>query len=78
MKRSTLAASFATVLCRKTFKSNKFVLELAESYKFISDTQIDFKIRKGVKFYDGALLTADDVVTLNLVSRRDFLRATPL
>ncbi|MER9424682.1 ABC transporter substrate-binding protein [Mesorhizobium sp. M0317] len=60
-------------LVSKDFKSGKFVPELAESYKFNSDTQIDFKIRKGVKFHDGSPFTADDVVfTLNLVSRPDF------
>ncbi|GLS36962.1 ABC transporter substrate-binding protein [Mesorhizobium tianshanense] len=60
-------------LVSKDFKSGQFVPELAETYKFNSDTQIDFKIRKGVKFHNGDTLTADDVVfTLNLVSRPDF------
>ncbi|MEZ2148163.1 ABC transporter substrate-binding protein [Bradyrhizobium sp. DN5] len=60
-------------LVSKDFKTGKFVPELAESYKFTSDTLVDFKIRGGVKFHNGDALTADDVVfTLNLVSRPDF------
>ncbi|KLK89742.1 hypothetical protein AA309_29680 [Microvirga vignae] len=60
-------------LVSKNYKTGEFIPELAESYKFTSDTQIDFKIRKGVKFHNGDALTADDVVfTLNLVSGPDF------
>ncbi|QRM33007.1 ABC transporter substrate-binding protein [Microvirga sp. VF16] len=60
-------------LVSKDFKTGQFVPELAESYKFLSDTQMEFKIRKGVKFHNGANLIVDDVVfTLNLVSRPDF------
>ncbi|RVG23088.1 ABC transporter substrate-binding protein [Sinorhizobium meliloti] len=60
-------------LVSKDFKTGEFVPELAESYKILSDTEIEFKIRKGVKFHNGDPLTADDVTfTLNMVSRPDF------
>jgi peptide/nickel transport system substrate-binding protein len=35
---------------------------LAESWRTINDTTWEFKLRKGVKFYDGTPLTADDVL----------------
>ncbi|MBW7885660.1 MAG: hypothetical protein H3C34_24135, partial [Caldilineaceae bacterium] len=36
--------------------------ELAESWTVVDDTTIQFKLREGVKFHNGAELTADDVV----------------
>ncbi len=60
-------------LVSKDFKTGEFVPELAESYKILSDTEIEFKIRKGVQFHNGDPLTAEDVTfTLNMVSRPDF------
>src|SRR5690242_13296664 len=42
---------------------------LAESWKRIDDTTIEFKLRTDVKWHDGKPFTADDVVyTLNWIS----------
>jgi peptide/nickel transport system substrate-binding protein len=35
---------------------------LAESWKAVDDTTWEFKLRKGVKFFDGTPFTADDVI----------------
>jgi peptide/nickel transport system substrate-binding protein len=35
---------------------------LAESWKALNDTTWEFKLRKGVKFFDGSPFTADDVI----------------
>ncbi len=43
----------------KTFKAEP---QLATSWSLISPTQMRLKLRTGVKFSDGSLLTADDVV----------------
>jgi peptide/nickel transport system substrate-binding protein len=39
----------------------KIVPALAESWNVVDDTTIDFKLRQGVKFHNGAEMTADDV-----------------
>ena len=41
---------------------SRVVLELAESYEWIDDQTVEFKLKKGVKFHNGEDLTADDVV----------------
>ena len=60
-------------LLSKDQKTNEFKPELATSYKVVDEKTIDMEIRKGVKFHDGTLLTADDVAyTLNLVSSKEY------
>jgi peptide/nickel transport system substrate-binding protein len=41
---------------------SKIVPDVATSWKRISDTVVEFKIRKGITFQDGTPLTAADVV----------------
>ena len=56
-------------LLSKDHKTGEFVPELAQSYDIVSDTEISFKIRPGVKFHNGQTMTAEDVAyTLNKVS----------
>ncbi|HPL53331.1 MAG TPA: ABC transporter substrate-binding protein [Bacillota bacterium] len=40
---------------------NKYIPGLAESWKQISDTTWEFKLRQGVKFHDGSEFSAEDV-----------------
>src|SRR5689334_15868127 len=42
--------------------TGKIVPQIAASWKYVSDTVIDFTIRTDVKFHDGTLLTPEDVV----------------
>ena len=50
----------------ETFKNEPL---LATEWKMPDTTTIEFTLRPGVKFHDGSLFSADDVVyTLNLVS----------
>lgn len=42
-------------------ENNEIVGVLAESWETLSATQTKFKVREGVKFHDGTLLTAEDV-----------------
>ncbi|PHR90573.1 MAG: ABC transporter substrate-binding protein [Blastopirellula sp.] len=42
---------------------------LAKSYKWVDDVTLEFELRKGIKFHNGEVFDADDVVyTLNFVS----------
>ena len=43
-------------------RNMKVVPELAESWNVVDDTTVTFKLAQGVKFHNGAELTADDVV----------------
>lgn len=50
-------------LLYKDLDTNEIKPALAESWKFIDPLTMEFSIRKGVKFHNGADLTATDVVT---------------
>lgn len=43
-------------------KDGTIVPELAESYEYKNDKELDIILKKGVKFHDGSELTADDIV----------------
>ena len=66
-------------LLDKDPNTNEFKPALASSYKRIDDKTLEFVIRDGVKFHNGATLSADDVVyTLNLVSSKDYKIRWPI
>jgi peptide/nickel transport system substrate-binding protein len=41
--------------------AGKIIAQIATSWKYLSDTQIEFQLRNDVKFHDGSPLTAEDV-----------------
>jgi len=43
-------------------ESNEFEPAVATGYKYVDDVTIDVSLREGVKFHDGTVLDADDVV----------------
>ncbi len=54
-------------------REGKIAPQVAESWKYLSDTQVEFKIRPGVKFHDGTPLTAEDVVfSVQRITNPDF------
>lgn len=51
---------------------------LAESYSWIDDKTLEFRLRKGITFHNGAPFSADDVVyTLNRFSRPEAVVVNP-
>lgn len=60
-------------LLYKDTKTGEFKPELAKSFRFVDDKTLEFELRSGVKFHDGTVMTADDVVyTLNLVTTKEY------
>ena len=60
-------------LIEKDQETGEFVPSIASSFTVVDDKTLDFEIRDDVRFHNGELLTADDVVyTLNLVSSPDY------
>ncbi|WP_093421126.1 ABC transporter substrate-binding protein [Tranquillimonas alkanivorans] len=50
-------------------ETNEYVGNLAESWEWIDDTTLEFKLREGVTFHNGEPFNADDVVyTVNFVA----------
>lgn len=60
-------------LLYKDLDTNTIMPALAESYKFVDDLTIEFKLRQDVKFHNGEAFDADDVAyTLNKVVGKDY------
>ena len=57
----TITEQIFNTLLRVDEKGN-IVPELAESYEYITPTELVIKLKKGVKFHNGELLTSKDVV----------------
>ena len=57
-----LARHIYDTLILKNLETNEFEPALAESFRVVDDTTLEFVIREGVMFHDGSTLTADDVV----------------
>ena len=53
-------------------ETNEYVGNLAESWEWIDDTTLEFKLREGVTFHNGEAFNADDVVyTVNFVAKEE-------
>jgi len=53
-------------------KTGDFVPQLAKSWRWVNDTTLEFVIRDGIKWHDGAHFSADDVVfTVNYLANPD-------
>lgn len=65
---SSIAGFLFNSLVKYDESGQKIIGDLAESYRFITPTLIEFKLRHGVKWHDGKLFTAQDVLfTYNLI-----------
>ena len=65
---SSIAGFLFNSLVKYDESGQKIIGDLAESYRFITPTLIEFKLRHGVKWHDGKLFSAEDVLfTYNLI-----------
>lgn len=65
---SSIAGFLFNSLVKYDESGQKIIGDLAESYRFVTPTLIEFKLRHGVKWHDGKLFTAQDVLfTYNLI-----------
>ncbi len=56
----------------RNLKTGDYEPLLAESYEWIDNTTLEFKLREGVTFHDGSTFDADDVVyTVDFVADKD-------
>lgn len=65
---SSISGFLFNALVKYDETGQKVIGDLAESYRYINPTMIEFKLRPGVKWHDGKPFTAKDVVfTYNLI-----------
>lgn len=65
---SSIAGFLFNALVKYDESGQKIIGDLAESYRFVTPTLIEFKLRHGVKWHDGKPFTAEDVLfTYNLI-----------
>ncbi|MDD3595052.1 peptide-binding protein, partial [Sulfuricurvum sp.] len=69
---SSIAGFLFNSLVKYDESGQKIIGDLAESYRFITPTLIEFKLRHGVKWHDGKPFTAQDVLfTYKLIKSPD-------
>ncbi len=69
---SSIAGFLFNSLVKYDETGQKIIGDLAESYRFITPTEIEFKLRHGVKWHDGKAFNADDVLfTYELIKSPD-------
>lgn len=59
---SSIAGFLFNSLVKYDETGQKIIGDLAESYRFVTPTLLEFKLRRGVKWHDGKPFTASDVV----------------
>ncbi|MDP2851094.1 MAG: peptide-binding protein [Sulfuricurvum sp.] len=65
---SSIAGFLFNSLVKYDESGQKIIGDLAESYRFVTPTLIEFKLRRGVKWHDGKPFTSRDVLfTYNLI-----------
>jgi len=65
---SSIAGFLFNSLVKYDESGQKIIGDLAESYRFVTPTLIEFKLRRSVKWHDGKPFTAQDVLfTYNLI-----------